>query len=60
LKDAISRPGTDCLLVVRDSILQDFVNVLSGLGLKASVLRIDDPATFSRMIDELAGRGGDT
>jgi len=49
LKDVISNCGKDCLLVVRESILGDFLKTLSGFDVK--VFHIQDEGIFARMMD---------
>jgi nucleoside-triphosphatase THEP1 len=51
LKDVICNCGMDCLLVVRKSILSDFLGILSGLDVK--VFHVQDQDIFARMMDEL-------
>ena len=49
LKDAISNCGKDCLLVVRESILGDFLKTLSGFDVR--VFHIQDEGIFARIMD---------
>ncbi|MCX5800333.1 MAG: DUF2478 domain-containing protein [Candidatus Eisenbacteria bacterium] len=50
LRDVISQCKTNCLIVVRDSILRDFVEMLNDSD--AEVFHVQDSGIFARMIDE--------